>query len=101
MSSKKGSKKTKGGDNDNNNVLINMSAGVPPCCMTCGRMIGHLYKEYLRLLAEKNSKNKDNLEDYIYDQTDNMDIIKKLGLDNRYCCFRHIVTHPSNLTNLI
>lgn len=100
MSSKtRSKKKTKGGDKPK--MLINMSAGIPPCCMTCGRMISHLYKDYLRLLSEKNMKNKDNIEDFSYEDSDNIDIIKELGLDNRYCCFRHIQTHPSNLTNLI
>jgi len=68
------------------------SCGIPPKCFTCGRNISHLYGLYMDLVETKNKTSDKN-------KLTNKDIIKKLGLDDRYCCATHLISHPKNLTN--
>ena len=71
--------------------VTNLSGGIPPRCFTCGRAIAHLQREYVMLVDEKNKKTGPS--------DDNRDIIKKLGLDDRYCCYMRLMTHCIDLTN--
>ena len=58
---------------------------IPVRCFSCSKLIGNKYEKYVKLVEEKNKKEK-----YINNQDDtinNEDIFKKLKL-NRYCCRR-------------
>ena len=71
--------------------LINYptSCGIPPRCFTCGRNISQLYGLFMNLIETKNKDKK---------KTTTKDIIKQLGLNDRYCCATHLISHPKNLT---
>ena len=58
---------------------------IPVRCFSCSKLIGNKYEKYVKLVEEKNKKEK-----YINNQCEtinNEDIFKKLKL-NRYCCRR-------------
>ena len=48
----------------------------PIRCFTCGKVIGHMYEEYLELIKKKEKK----------------EALDSLGL-KRYCCRRMFITH--------
>lgn len=63
---------------------------IPVRCFSCGKLIANKYQKYLKMVEEKNKKNK-----YINNQDskiNNEDIFKKLKL-KRYCCRRMCLTH--------
>lgn len=68
---------------------------MPIKCFECGRIISHLHSKYIKLMKEKKENKKGE------DIEDNSDIVKKLGLDDRYCCIIHIQTYPENIANYI
>ncbi|MDD4280647.1 MAG: DNA-directed RNA polymerase subunit N [Candidatus Methanofastidiosa archaeon] len=58
---------------------------VPIRCFTCGKPIGHLYREYCERTAEgENSK----------------DVLDDLGL-SRYCCRRMFLTHVDLIDEIL
>jgi DNA-directed RNA polymerase subunit N (RpoN/RPB10) len=73
--------------------------GLPIRCFTCGRVIAHLYNRYFELMNEKKSKMAD---DNSFQGEDNMDIIKKLGFNEKiYCCFKNLLAYPYGTYNYI
>jgi DNA-directed RNA polymerase subunit N (RpoN/RPB10) len=73
------------------------TCGVPPRCFTCGKQISHLYGKFMEELEKKNKSNK--IKDYNYDNINNREIIKKLGLHERLCCIIALQTYPKGLTD--
>ena len=63
---------------------------IPVRCFTCGKCVSAKYEQYIKLVKERNDKEKyKNNQD---ERINNDDIFKKLKL-KRYCCRRMILTH--------
>ena len=70
---------------------------IPVRCFTCSKLIANKYEKYVKMVEEKNKKNK-----YINNQDstiNNEDIFKKLKL-HRYCCRRMMLTHVDLIETL-
>ncbi|CAL6070784.1 DNA-directed_RNA polymerase [Hexamita inflata] len=59
---------------------------IPVRCFTCGKVIAHLYEDYVRRVEE----NQENPETVLND----------LGC-SRYCCRRMLITHVDLIDDLI
>ena len=70
---------------------------IPVRCMTCGKVIGDLYRSYLEK-TQKDGTNTDINRNFVNVSSKNVKKTKEgiamdeLGL-NRYCCRRHFLTH--------
>lgn len=63
---------------------------IPVRCFTCNKVIGSKYEKYVKMVNDKQKKEK-----YINDQDvniNNSEIFDKLKL-KRYCCRRMMLTH--------
>tara|TARA_B110000208_G_C11391183_1_gene292418 strand:- start:1 stop:258 length:258 start_codon:yes stop_codon:yes gene_type:complete len=76
---------------------------IPVRCFTCNRVLGSKYKKYLQLKEEYNSDDELD-DDGIVSTNPNLDVVnkfkdthtlifKELGINDRYCCKRHMVAH--------
>lgn len=71
---------------------------IPIRCFSCNRVLASKYRTYQKKLAEANFDDnilsgdvKTNLES---DQlVKRMEIFKALGIEDRYCCKRHVISH--------
>ncbi|CAL5974174.1 DNA-directed_RNA polymerase [Hexamita inflata] len=59
---------------------------IPVRCFTCGKVIAHLYEDYVRRVEE----NQENPET----------VLNELGC-SRYCCRRMLITHVDLIDDLI
>ena len=70
---------------------------IPVKCFTCGKVIAHMYEEYLEKVTELlDDENLVKMTDGLntnYDSTKTKEgvILDNLGI-NRYCCRRHFLT---------
>tara|TARA_B110001469_G_C9432080_1_gene219519 strand:- start:183 stop:398 length:216 start_codon:yes stop_codon:yes gene_type:complete len=64
--------------------------------MTCGKVIGDLYQEYLKRTKdytdEHTELNTIDMNSKVVQKTKKGVVMDELGL-NRYCCRRHLLTH--------
>ncbi|EAR94151.2 DNA-directed RNA polymerase II subunit (macronuclear) [Tetrahymena thermophila SB210] len=62
---------------------------IPVRCFTCGKVVGHMWNDFLQMISESNPNKKD----------------MKSALDelrlNRYCCRRMILTHCDLIDKLL
>jgi len=69
---------------------------IPVRCMTCGKVIGDLYQEYLKRTKdytdEHTELNTIDMNSKVVQKTKKGVVMDELGL-NRYCCRRHLLTH--------
>lgn len=69
---------------------------IPVRCFTCNRVLASKYQEYLKIIAtEPENENIisgdpeiDISEDNIYQKA-----FKEIGIQDRYCCKRHMLAH--------
>mgnify|MGYP001296559168 CR=1 FL=1 len=69
---------------------------IPVRCFTCNRVIGSKYEKYLQIIAtEPENENiisgdpeVDLSKDNIYQKA-----FKEIGIQDRYCCKRHMLSH--------
>ena len=69
---------------------------IPVRCFTCNRVIGSKYKKYLQIISsETNSENIMNGDPNIDLSKPNIyqKAFKEIGIDDRYCCKRHLLSH--------
>lgn len=59
---------------------------IPVRCFTCGKVIAHLYDEYVKRVEQ--------------DHEDPQRVLDDLGL-HRYCCRRMLITHVDLIDDLI
>ena len=59
---------------------------IPMRCFTCGKPVAHLWSEFERRMAVPD--------------TDPGEIMTDLGL-HRYCCRRKVMTHPTELLDIL
>jgi DNA-directed RNA polymerase subunit N (RpoN/RPB10) len=71
---------------------------IPVKCFTCGKVIGDLYRAFLRMVREKKMKNNMEIDEVIYltntnaHKTAEGEVLDELQL-NKMCCRRHLLTH--------
>ena len=71
---------------------------IPVKCFTCGKVIGDLYRAFLRMVREKKLKNNMEIDEVIYltktnaHKTAEGEVLDELQL-NKMCCRRHMLTH--------
>ena len=70
---------------------------IPIRCFTCGKVIGHLYEEYLEEVSKNlNDEKLVTTTEGINTAFDNSKTVEGIILDkleiNRYCCRRHFLT---------
>ena len=69
---------------------------IPVRCMTCGKVIGDLYQEYLKRTKdytdEHTELNTIDMNSKVVQKTKKGIVMDELGL-KRYCCRRHLLTH--------
>ena len=69
---------------------------IPIRCMTCGKVIGDLYQEYLKRTTdytdEHTELNTIDMNSKVVQKTKKGVVMDELGL-KRYCCRRHLLTH--------
>ena len=69
---------------------------IPVRCMTCGKVIGNLYQEYLKRTKdytdEHTELNTIDMNSKVVQKTKKGVVMDELGL-KRYCCRRHLLTH--------
>jgi len=69
---------------------------IPVRCMTCGKVIGDLYQEYLKRTKdytdEHTELNTIDMNSKVVQKTKKGVVMDELGL-KRYCCRRHLLTH--------
>lgn len=69
---------------------------IPVRCMTCGKVIGDLYQEYLKRTKdytdEHTELNTIDMNSKVVQKTKKGIVMDELGL-TRYCCRRHLLTH--------
>ena len=69
---------------------------IPVRCMTCGKVIGDLYQEYLKRTKdytdEHTELNTIDMNSKVVQKTKKGVFMDELGL-KRYCCRRHLLTH--------
>lgn len=71
-------------------------------CMTCGKVLGHLYEEYDKMTVVSNTD-----DSYFLKDTDNREIFDKLGV-KKWCCRMYFVgrysitnaLYPINISNI-
>ena len=70
---------------------------IPVRCFTCGKVIAHLWEDYLLELQEKYNKSSKDLTkrayiDNINDKSVEALTMEKMGI-KRYCCKRMFLSH--------
>ena len=71
---------------------------IPVKCFTCGKVLADKYQFYQKTVAEMKLKNKEELTDIKYLNSNNIKktvegkVMDDLGL-TRMCCRRHMLTH--------
>ena len=69
---------------------------IPVRCMTCGKVIGDLYQEYLKRTKdytdEHTELNTIDMNSKVVQKTKKGVVMDELGL-KRYCCRRHLLPH--------
>ena len=71
---------------------------IPVKCFTCGKVLADKYQYYLKTVAEMKLKNKEELSEIKYLNSNNIKktaegkVMDDLGL-TRMCCRRHMLTH--------
>ena len=71
---------------------------IPVRCFTCNRVLASKYKKYLEYISE-NPDTKENILsgnpdlEELKEENAHMKAFKEIGIDNRYCCKRHILSH--------
>lgn len=71
---------------------------IPVKCFTCGKVLADKYQFYQKTVAEMKLKNKEELTDIKYLNSNNIkktvegNVMDDLGL-TRMCCRRHMLTH--------
>ena len=71
---------------------------IPVKCFTCGKVLADKYQYYQKTVAEMKLKNKEELTDIKYLNSNNIKktaegkVMDDLGL-TRMCCRRHMLTH--------
>jgi DNA-directed RNA polymerase subunit N (RpoN/RPB10) len=81
---------------------------IPIRCFTCNRVLASKYEAYLKMIEEPKSSDvleeKQQVEENILTGNPNIDltndnktkyqeIFEKLGISDRYCCKRHLLSH--------
>lgn len=70
---------------------------IPVRCFTCNRPIAGKYKKYKELLGtqERSETILTGMPeaDIIKQSAKHMNVFKKLGVEDRYCCKRMLMTH--------
>lgn len=79
---------------------------IPIRCFTCNRVIGSKYQAYLDMIKDNKTSDvleeKQQIEENILTGDPNIDlnnetkyqeIFRKLGIGDRYCCKRHLLSH--------
>jgi DNA-directed RNA polymerase subunit N len=69
---------------------------IPVRCFTCNRVIASKYRRYKEIIASE--INKENIINGDPDVDLSKDTIyqtafKEIGIDDRYCCKRHLISH--------
>jgi DNA-directed RNA polymerase subunit N len=66
---------------------------IPIRCFTCNRILASKYKKYLELTANNNEEQIMKGDGTHTDSSVFIEVFKKIGLDDRYCCKRHMISH--------
>lgn len=75
---------------------------IPIRCFTCNRVLASKYESYIEYVNKKKIKNEDEellttktITDLLNSKkkTIEQEAFEKIGISDRYCCKRHIVTH--------
>lgn len=71
---------------------------IPVRCFTCNRVLGSKYEKYKEIISESTDNVENILSgdpdlDQLKEENSHMIAFKKIGIDNRYCCKRHILSH--------
>ena len=69
---------------------------IPVRCFTCNRVIGSKYEEYLKIIAtEPENQNIISGDPDVYLTKENIyqKAFMKIGIQDRYCCKRHMLAH--------
>tara|TARA_B100000925_G_C21979170_1_gene461509 strand:+ start:1116 stop:1352 length:237 start_codon:yes stop_codon:yes gene_type:complete len=69
---------------------------IPIRCFTCNRVLASKYCEYLNIISSNsNTENIINGNPDIDLDKDNIyqEAFKKVGVNDRYCCKRHLISH--------
>ena len=73
---------------------------IPIKCKSCGKIIGHLWEEYLRLVHEYQDKRAKGEPTPDENETEEALALDQLNID-RYCCRSMILCQPENLVDYI
>jgi len=67
---------------------------IPIRCFTCNRVLASKYAKYTELVSESKSENiLSGNPDTKIEENDHMKAFKVIGIEDRYCCKRHILSH--------
>ena len=75
---------------------------IPIRCFTCNRVLASKYESYIEYVNEKKAKlsaHNKVIDEFVTDllnskkKTIEQEAFEKIGISDRYCCKRHIVTH--------
>ena len=70
---------------------------IPVRCFTCNRVLASKYKTYLNIISEEQDSTENILSgnpsiDTI-EETVQQKAFKAVGVEDRYCCKRHLLSH--------
>lgn len=66
---------------------------MPIRCFTCNRILASKYKKYLEL-SKNNSEEQIMKGDGTHKGSEKfIEIFQRLGVNDRYCCKRHLISH--------
>ncbi len=70
---------------------------IPVRCFTCNRVLASKYNKYLEIISNEDSTQEnilsgDPTNDFTTD-TPQQKAFKEIGVDDRYCCKRHLLSH--------
>lgn len=69
---------------------------IPVRCFTCNRVLASKYEKYLELTQGKDDQNVLSANpnpDIVKETTFQQKAFEAIGIVDRYCCKRHIITH--------
>tara|TARA_B100000073_G_scaffold334476_1_gene327060 strand:- start:245 stop:487 length:243 start_codon:yes stop_codon:yes gene_type:complete len=71
---------------------------IPIRCFTCNRVLASKYNKYLEIISQSvNEENvisgDPNIEEILEKDNAYQTAFKEIGVNDRYCCKRHLLTH--------
>ena len=70
---------------------------IPIRCFTCNRVLASKYNKYVEYVSQNSSKEENILSGdpdmEKIEENEQMKAFKIIGINDRYCCKRHILSH--------